>query len=513
GQMIFCKGTNFIQSDCLYARITDQLQEKLLRAARDAGFNMLRFWDGAMYQRDYVFELCDQYGILAYQDFNFACGAYPDHLEEFCREVEKEAVYQIRRLRSHPCIALWCGCGECVGLLANFLERNFFAETDPAFFTGGTYLYGQLLPRLHHALVDTVSYQCCSPFGGFADQQVPEQGDMHFYPFLDLRPENQQNRISTESFNELDCKFLTEGGAMGPPSAEALARYCGGKENCLPENPIFEHHRNTFERDAVRDGIFKHYTGKRELSLEEYCLYGGLFQGTLLSYAADHLRLCENCNGVLFWCLNDGFGEVGFSVMDHDGNPKPAYYFLRRAYGKNRIVLRQENGLVKIYCGNDKSTSQKVHITCGYVSFEGAYGKKTELTAELPPFTKASLVGTIPVEQWDLRCGAVYAKSENEDILTAVLRVGDFRQLCLPREANLTVHDVQRQGSTIRLVITADVFAHAVHLQLDAAQPVSDAYFDLLPGESRCITIFDAENLSTAAIHSASVFTAAQKKS
>lgn len=506
GKLIYCKGMDFIHSDCLYARVTNAHIEKLLTAARDADFNMLRFWDGNRYENDYVYELCNRYGILVHQGFAFACGAYPDHLPEFRTLVEQEAAYQLRRLRNHPCIALWCGNGENNGLLANFLNRHFFDKAHAAIHPGGSEIYGYILPRMHHTYVATVGYQCCSPFGGFEKQETAERGDRHYYPFLNLNPANQQFRISVESFDPLDCKFLTEGGVMGPPSPEVLAGYLGGEEHFSEESPVFEHHRNTFERWAVRDGIYKHYTGKRKLSMEEYCLYGGLFQGTMLAYEADHVRLIDNCGGCVLWCFDDGFGEVGFSLMDHLGNPKPAYYFLRRAYHPNRIVLRRKGDVVRICCGNDGPNARTIHLTYGYVAFDGTGKTTANLTVDLPANRKSVQVAELPLDGLDLTRGVFYVQPKETDILPVILRSGDFRTLLLPRAAELTVSNSERQGDTLSFTVTTDVFAHAVHFRTGANARFSDQYFDLLPGESRRVTMYNAAEIEVMDLKPQSVY-------
>ena len=505
GKAIYCRGTDFIQSDSLYARITDAHQEKLLTAARDANFCMVRFWDGNVYQTDGVYAACDRLGLLVLQNFCFACGAYPDHLESFCNEVEKEATYQLKRLRSHPSLAVWYGNGENSSLLSNYFNRSFFNERDGAMYTAGTYLYSQLLPRLHHSLCASVDYQCTTPFGNY-DGPEGEQGDSHYYPFLDIRPENQQNRISVTSFDRLKCKFVTEGGVMGPPSAQKLIKYCGGREHVLSDSPVWEHHRNTFERDAVRDGIYKHFTGEKQLTLEEYCLYGGLFQGNMLAYEADHIRLQPNCGGCVLWVLNDGFGEVGFSMMDHDGDPKPAYYYLGRAYAPNRLILRRDGDTVNIYCTNSRQEARTVRIEYGYTTFDGSTSGVRTVTVQLPAHAPATLIASTQVGGRDLTGGVFFARSESEDILSAILRADDFRTLQLPGKAQLTVSDVRTTEEGIAFTVSSDIFAYAVHFGVSAENRFSDQYFDLLPGESRRILWRNPNGGTVADLHPESVY-------
>jgi len=507
GKPIYCKGMDMIHADVLYARASDALYDRLLAAAKNADFNMIRLWDGAFcYERDRVYELCDQYGILVYQNFAFGCGLYPDHAQWFLRAVEQEAEYQLKRLRSHPCIALWSGNGECLGIANDFMGQHYRDREHLAIHPGGTYLFAKLLPRVHHQLVATVPYVCCSPFGGFAEQQTAQRGECHWYPFLNIDPDYQQTRISCEVIDTLFTKFLTEGGIMGPPSREALVQYLGGAENAAWDSPVFEHHRNTFERFAVRDAVQRHYTGERMPNLEEYCLYGGLFQGSLLAYEADQMRFQPDCNGCLLWCFTDGFGEVGFSLMDRFGDPKPAYYYLRRAYASDRIVLRRAQDSVQVLCSNDSDRDREYRLQCGYVAFDGTNGRAQELTVKLPAFTKGLVVAQLPLEGLDLEKGVFYARGDQNGPLPVTLRTADFRQLQLPRPARLTVSQVERVESSLRFRVSTDVFAHGVHFGLGADRRFSDQYFDLLPGESREITLHNAQGLTEADLNPQAVF-------
>ena len=507
GKRIYCKGMDMIHTDVIYARATDELYDRLLAAAKNADFNMIRLWDGAFcYERERVYDLCNRYGLMVYQNFTFGCSLYPDHLPWFRTAVEREAVYQIKRLRNNPCIVLWCGCGESLGMVANFMGEHYWEREHRAIHPGGTTIFGEILPRIHHQLVASVPYQCCSPFGGFTFQQSPKRGECHRYPFLNFNPDYQQTRISYEVIDTIETKFLTEGGIMGPPSKEVLLHCCGGEENTAWDSPVFEHHRNTFEHWAVRDGIYRHYTGEKELTLDEYCLYGGLFQGSLLSYEADRLRSLEHCNGSLLWCFTDGFGEIGFSLMDRFGNPKPAYYYLRRAYGADRMILRREEDRVKVFCSNDSNEPKTYHLTCGYVSFGGQYGPKEEITVEVPAFTKLFKAAEYSLEGLDLIHGAFYAHGGDHGPLPVTLRTVDFRELELARPAKLTVSNVMQEGETLSFTVSTDVFAHAVHFGLPADRLFSDQYFDLLPGESRRVTLYNGAGVQAEEIRPKAVF-------
>ena len=495
GKKIYCKGMDFIHTDCIYARAENALYEKLLTAAKDANFNMLRFWHGSYsYERDYAYEMCDRLGLLVHQGFAFECAAYPDHLPQFREQVILEAEYQMRRLRNHPCIAIWCGCGESLGVLISYRGRDIRKEKDMAIYPAGTDIYGQLLPKIHHQLVATVPYKCSSAFGSYDKAESPKRGDRHPYPFVILDPSYQQTRISFEVVDEMDARFVTEGGVMSAPDPEALIHYCGGEEHVREDDPIFRHHCNSFERYAVRDAVYRHYTGQRELSIEEYCLLGGLFHGTLLSYEADHYRHLDHCGGCVLWCFTDGFGEVGFSVMDHFGNPKVPYYFMKRAFAPDRVILRKNNGKAQIYCSNDSAEEKTIMLTFGYVDFQGNYAPIQDKKLQLPAFTKSVLAVEADLSGMDLSRGVFYARINGG--LPVILRNGDFRTLRLDRTAELSVSNMVHNGETLEFDVTADGYAHGVHFGLEAARRFSDQYFDLLPGQTHHVILYNAQGVT-----------------
>ena len=494
GKKIYCKGMDFIHTDCIYARPEDSLYKKLLTAAKDANFNMLRFWHGSIcYERDYAYELCDRLGILVHQGFAYECAAYPDHLPQFREIVTLEAEYQLRRLRNHPCIAMWCGCGESLGLMLGYRGHDVRKELDMAIHPAGTDIFGKILPKIHHQLVATVPYQCTSAFGGYDGAESPKRGDRHPYPFVNLDPAYQQTRISFEVVDEMDARFVTEGGVMSAPAPEALIRCCGGAEHIHEDGPVFRHHCNSFERHAVRDAVYRHYTGQRELSLQEYCLLGGLFHGTLLSYEADHYRHLDHCGGCVLWCFTDGFGEVGFSVMDHFGDPKVPYYFMKRAFEPNRVILRKRGEQAQIYCGNDTAEDKTMTLTFGYVDFEGNYAPVQKKELLLPAFTKSTLVAEADISGMDLCRGVFYARIDGG--LPVILRNGDFRTLQLEKAANLTVSNMVSNQERLEFDITSDGYAHGVHFNLEAAHRFSDQYFDLLPGQTHHVVLYNARGV------------------
>lgn len=483
GKRVFCKGGNWITPDSIYGRITDDKYEQLVIEAACANFNMLRVNGVCGYERDCFYDYCDRHGILIWQDFAFSCAAYPDDLAWFRQEVEKEVEFQTRRLRNHPCMALWCGNNECQGMLVLYLGRRYWEGDKKPASPGGTLLYNDVIPRIIHRNSPHIPYWNSSPFGG-VDLQSNECGDRHHWDcFMN---EDVGKRIVPEEYDKIACKFVSEFGCVGPTKRSSLYKYHGG-ESVDADSSIWKMHTNTFEKNTLKAGIMKHYADPASLSLDEYLLYAGLFQGLTLGYAFESMRCAEHNYGALMWSYNDCWGEIGWSIVDYYLIRKIAYYFVKRALAHQKLVMRVAQGGINIMCLNDTSESLHFDLEYGYVSFDGRKHDTAAAAVTVPPFAKA-IVTRMQKQSHDILSGLYYARLENGiGIIPATLRTTDFRALRRPRPT-LSISDVQSCREDVSFTVSSDKYVHGVHFGLDDSVRLSDEYFDLLPGEARRIS-------------------------
>ena len=160
GVPIFVRGACWIPAHSFVGALKAERYAMLLKAAQEANMNMLRVWGGGIYEHDVFYELCNRSGILVWQDFMFACAMYPEDKRSFVDEVEAEARYQVRRLRNHPCLALWCGNNENQWIH----DRTYWDKAD--FAVPGSLYYNQLLPQIVKELDGKTPYWPGSPYGG-----------------------------------------------------------------------------------------------------------------------------------------------------------------------------------------------------------------------------------------------------------------------------------------------------------------------------------------------------------
>jgi beta-mannosidase len=476
GKQMFCKGANWIPADAIYARMEDDRYETLIREAREANFNMLRIWGGGWYERDAFYAACDRYGIMIWHDFMFACAPYPDHLDWFRAEAEKEADYQTKRLQHHACVVLWCGSNE-----NNWGFRDWWDEQTQ----GGAWTYNYLLPSVVQRNCPEVPYWNGSPYGG-DEPNSSTVGDRHHWFDCMMNPE-MEKRIAPEEYDRCTSMFVSEFGYVGAPDKETVLTYMDGAE--LDERgAVWQHHTNTFEQDTVLAGIGKHYVDPGALTLDDYLLYSGLCQGLMYSYALESMRYRANCHGSLFWMYNDCWGEVGWTIIDYYLRRKPSWYFVRRSYAPVRLILRAEGEDIRVVVANGSPDALPLKVEYGYVSLDGKLVELETCQVKAPALERTELC-VFPRDAHDPTAGLWIARVPgNAAVEPAVFRAVDHRQLrTVDPGLSFSVVDVQEKACAIQ--VSAQAYAHAVHFTLPGEALPSDNYFDLLPGETRTVHI------------------------
>jgi len=436
---------------------------------------MLRVWGGGLYESDTFYRACDRYGIMVWQDFMFACSPYPDHVEWFRQEVEREADYQTMRLRQHACVVLWCGCNEC-----NWgFDIWWHGQTR-----GGAFLYNYLLSEIVNRNCPEIPYWNGSPYGGAKTPNDTRIGDCHYWIV---------ERITPEIFDACDSPFVSEFGVIGACAEESTRAYLDGAEPDR-DSAVWTHHVNMAEAGSVARGIQKHYgidLSTSSLALQDFLLYSGLFQGMMLQYALESMRYRENCHGSLFWMYNDCWGEVGWTIIDYCRRRKPSWYFVRRAFAPLRLILREADDGIHVVFANDTRDTVRLEIEYGYVSLDGESEDLTRMKVEGVALARTELV-VFERGDHDARRGLWIARDVSGIALeSAALRAVDYVQLTVTDPA-LEAETVRAEDHAATVVVSAVGYAHGVRIVRPPDVWVSDDFFDLLPGESRKITL-DAE--------------------
>jgi beta-mannosidase len=321
GREVFCKGANWIPADPFPSRVDRARYERLIHAARDAHMNMLRIWGGGIYEADSFYDLCDEHGLMVWQDFMFACAAYPDD-EPFLADVSAEVRHQVRRLVNHPSIVLWCGDNENEWGVNKWWHQK--AGDSP------------LRPAYDRLIVDTVApvvaeedpgrpWWPSSPSnGGDGEPNDLARGDAHFWEVWHLRK-------PFERYLEVMPRFCSEFGFQSFPSPATLHTAIDPGVRDI-NHPLLLHHQrhgqgNTIIGDTLRR-LFR-----EPADFDELCFLSQLAHGLALKYGVEHWRRGKpKCMGTLYWQLHDCWVVASWASVDYELRYKAAHCFAKRFF-------------------------------------------------------------------------------------------------------------------------------------------------------------------------------------
>lgn len=349
GRKLWARGANWIPDHSFPAIIDKARLRDRLSKAKDMGFNMLRVWGGGLYETDEFYDLCDELGILVWQDFAFGCAFYPD-TGEWKNVVAKEAEVNIKRIRNHPSLALWCGNNENHEMYYN--QWGGAAEMPPRYY--GLNLYDDVLPAAVEAFDPGRSYIASSPIGTPPDEKAVDAkrrgpnadgyGDQHNWDVW-------HGRGDWKYYADSKGRFSSEYGFASSCALSVWAKTLDA-EDWDPHSPVVKWHDKTAKGHEVFHGyVDLHYPAHP--TLEDWVYYSQLNQRDALRLGVEHYRRSPFCRGSLIWQLNDCWPVQSWAILDSDGNYKALAYELRRVYSDWLISLERQNATVKVHAIND----------------------------------------------------------------------------------------------------------------------------------------------------------------
>ncbi len=485
GKPIYCKGGNWVPNDFIYARVPDEKYHVLTDEAKDAHFTMMRIWGGGLYERELFYDLCDEKGILIWQDLMFACSTHPDHLDWFKDLMRNEIDYQTKRLRNHCCMGIICGTNELHWIFNPIDNPTRF---DGADFTHneqhGLYIANIMAKEIIRQNCPGIPYWNSSPYGG-ERPNFDEVGDIHFWRNAYMS-KDMNERIEFRNYDKIGAKFVSEYGYCGPCSLETTLEYMDGQP-LDRDGSTWYHHTNIFEKGTTKAGIVKNYVDHPEtLSMEDYINYGGMVHSLMYNYSLESMRFKEHCYGGLIWMFNDAWGEEGWTIVDYYLRRKIPFYGVKRALANVKFTMRIVDGKVVLQGINDTDKPVSLKGRFGYVSFDGKTDKTREVSFDLEAFGRNYLLEEEIDDDLCMDTGTFVIYSETEGVASAWLLTKENRYMKYESSDVRVVHDESVNEDRV-LTLTADGFVHGVYVE--GGYHCDDNYFDLLPGEMKTITV------------------------
>jgi beta-mannosidase len=346
GLPVFAKGANYIPMRYFPGEATYDDYFKLIMQCKEANINMLRVWGGGVYEDEVFYDLCDQYGILVWHDFMFACSMYPGD-EAFLKNVNAEAEEQVRRLRNHPCIALWCGNNENAEGWERWGWKSGLTPSEiQQVQTAYDAVFKNILPKAV-AENSTTSYWESSPRLGRGDARSITEGDSHYWGVWH----------DEEPFEVLQTKvprFMSEFGMQSYPSAEVVQEMLEDDEFTASDKGIAMHQKHSRGFSLMEKYMNNWY---EPVSPDDDSLYGAMTQvvqaeGIAVGIEAQR-RAMPRCMGTLFWQLNDVWPSFSWSCIDYKGTPKLLYEMLKTVYAPQLISCTLDGDELQIWFVSD----------------------------------------------------------------------------------------------------------------------------------------------------------------
>lgn len=475
GEHVYMKGANYIPQNPFQNWVKNEDYDNLLDDVLDSNMNMLRIWGGGIYEDDLFYELCDEKGILVWQDFMFACAMYPGD-EEFLENVRQEAIDNVKRLRNHSSIALWCGNNESAEGWHRWgwQEGKSDAQKEEIW---GNYqrLFNGILPEVVAKLTDFPYWETSPKFGRGDDRYISE-GDAHdWWIWHDGHP--------FENLEQKTPRFMSEFGFQSFPSFEAIRFINDGKSTSISSKEFQTHQKHSRGFEIIKNYMERDFPVPT--NEEDYVYVSQLLQAYGIGKGIEAQRRNKPYTmGSLYWQLNDCWPVVSWSGMDSFGNWKALQYQAKHSFEDVLISFQKtSSNQLNVFLINDILKPIEGNLIVELVDFEGnvlkSWNKKVEVAGN-----RNQIVWQMDVTEWMDAANQLYILAKFNDAQSVYYLVKP-KDLNLPKgHVDIQLEKFQK-GYKIRL--DSKILQKNLMLSTEISGKFSDNYFDLLPNQAKFI--------------------------
>ena len=486
GIPVFAKGENHIPNDMFADRVTKEVYDWEIGTAVKSNLNMLRVWGGGIYEDDYFYELCDRNGILIWQDFMFACGLYPG-TEKFLNSVTQEANYQVRRLRNHPCIALWCGNNEIDVAVQHYnkkggwgWKKDYTEVQNEQIWHNYDTIFNHILPGITANLTPQMPYWQSSPSTVVAKQHANDtnkNGDVHYWGVW-------WGKHPFEKYADNIGRFMSEYGFQSFPELESVKKYALPEDYDIESVVMRHHQRSKIGNVTIKEYMDKYY--QKPADFEKFIYVGQVLQAYGIQFAIEsHRRAMPYNMGSLVWQINDCWPVASWSSSDYYHRWKALQYEIKRSFEPIIISawVKGENTAIAIV--SDKLKDIPAQLEMNVCDFTGKVlqTRKIDITVKANAVTN---VLTEPTAGFTNNVAGTYLsfslKSAEGELASKTYFFTQPKNLQLTKP-NL-ISAVEKKGEDWVITIKSDVLAKNIYLNFPGIEGFfSDNYFDVLPGK------------------------------
>lgn len=485
GVPIFAMGGDYIPEDNILARVTPERTRNLLIQAKRAHFNCIRVWGGGYYPSDFFWDICDELGLIVWEDFMFACAGY-DLTEEFEENIIAEFKDNIRRIRHHASLGLWCGNNE----MEMFTEAGLWIDR-PRLKSDYVKMYEYILPKVVKKYDPNTFYWPASPSSGgaFDEPNSENRGDVHYWDVW------HGNKPITE-FRKFYFRYLSEFGFQSFPLLKTCESFTRPEDRNIFSYVMEKHQRNQAANGKIMNYMEQTYLYPTGFSLALYA--SQLLQAQAVRYGVEHFRRNRGrCMGTIIWQLNDCWPVASWSAIDYYGRWKALHYYTRRFFAPLLLSCEEEGILsqdtnpnaepyevkksVRFNVSNESRKQRTVTVEWELKSVDWTVKRQESMVVQVEELS-AKWMEKVELPEADLYSDyVIYRLKENGEILSESTVI-----FCQPKyfaypDPKLCCHV---EGDTI--VVEAKAYAHDVEILNENEDLIlQDNYFDMEAGEKR----------------------------
>lgn len=483
GVPVFVKGVNWIPESVLPGTVSRPDYERRLTQALEANVNFVRVWGGGVYESDDFYDVCDELGLLVWQDFLFSCAAYPEE-EPIRSEVLAEARDNVTRLSGHPSLILWNGNNENLWLH----EEKQWAGMTGGTLTWGERYYREWLPAIVADLDPSRPYSEGSPWSGSWDHHPndPDHETMHSWDVW-----NEDDYLE---YRATTPRFMAEFGWQAPPAWRTF-RDAISDEPLAPDSPGVLHHQKAEDGNGkLARGIARHFPEPATFDAWHYLAQ--LNQADAVSTGIRHWRShWPHTAGAVVWQLNDLWPVTSWSAIDGAGRLKPLYFALRESFDDRILTIEPRGDDLVLHLVNDTDQEWDASAAVSRIDALGSILAVQRASATVAPRSVGAVVVARDVRTFDDAGGElIVAESDGR---RALWWGADPKDSTFSPTSETV--EVEQVDDGLAITVTAREVMRAVLVQPDRIHPdatVDRGFQNLLPGESVTFTVLSPSRLA-----------------
>jgi beta-mannosidase len=483
GVPVFMKGANYIPNDIFAARVTDEMYENVIHTSKISNLNMLRVWGGGIYENDKLYDLCDENGILVWQDFMFACAMFPGDAA-FQDNVKHEATDNIKRLRNHPSIALWCGNNEILAAWYSWGWDKKEAAKSPE---NADKIWKSYTDLFHHILPDAVaaydpgrSYWDSSPCAGMGKASDLANGDDHYWGVW-------WGKDPFKMYATHIGRFMSEYGFQSFPEMKTVKQYTTPEDYDIYSEVMKSHQRSSIGNGTIEYYMLQDY--KKPKDFESFLYVNHVLQAEGVKFALEgHRRAAPFCMGSLYWQINDCWPVASWSSTDYYQRWKALQYFAKKGFEPVLVSPYTTSDSMKVDIINDKLTELKAQLVVKVLDFEGKEILKEVKDVIVPANSSDTFFGTKTSEflkkvQANIQLLIVELTADNAVISSNTMFFKPIKDVLLPKPE--VKFEINPTDGGFEVSVSTDKLAKNLYMTIGNEEGFfSDNYFDLMPGQT-----------------------------